>query len=127
MQRIVLSREWLGQIWVALPVGIRVAVGKSRISNQIRAVIMSHAAMGERIAIRMEEKIPRRCAAGEISFAGRIAPCSGRVPVPRFYVQFRVLPVRNGLPTCGKNLFDHRLNEKLVRSAVRQSVDSRSK
>src|ERR1700691_6319958 len=74
----------------------------------------------------MAYQIPGSRAAGEITFAPWIAPCTGRIPMPRFHVQLGVLAVRNGLPARRKNLLDCRLDEKFVSSPVRQPVDSRA-
>src|SRR6202050_5585320 len=74
----------------------------------------------------MAYQIPGSRAAREITFAPWIAPCAGRIPMPRFHVQLGILAVRNGLPARGKDLLDHWLDEKFVSSPVRQPVDSRA-
>src|ERR1700683_1835973 len=99
MQRIVLGRERLRQVWIAFPVRICVTVGEPRISDHVCAVVMCDAAMRQRVTVRMAYKIARRCASGEITFAGRITPRASWIPMPRFHVQLSVLPVRNSLPT----------------------------
>ena len=126
MKRIVLARECLRQVWIAFPICILVAVAQARVANHVGAIVVRHAAMRQRIAIRMAYQIPGSRAAREITFAPRIAPCAGRIPMPRFHVQLGILAVRNGLPARRKNLLDHRLDEKFVSSPVRQPVDSRA-
>ena len=44
--------------------------------------------------------------------------------MPGFDVQLGILAVRNRLPASRKNLLHHWLDEKFVRSPVRQPVDS---
>src|SRR5580704_4572654 len=101
MKRIVFACVWLCQIWIALPIRIQIAVGESRIANHICTVVVSDAAMRQRISVRMADGLTERCAAREITFTCSVAPSALGIPVPRFNVQLRVLAIADRLPTGG--------------------------
>src|SRR5258708_38221960 len=81
--------------------------------------------MRQRIAVGVTDHFRAwRGAADEIALPCWIAPCPLRIPVPGLDVQFRILPVRHGLPPGRQNLFDGVIDEELVGCAVRQAVDA---
>ena len=124
MKRIVFARVRLREVWIALPVGVQVAIGESRVADHICAVIVSDAAMRQRISVGMANGLTEGGAAGEITFARGIAPRALRIPVPGFHVKFGVLAVADRLPSGGEHLLDRWLDESFVRGAVREPVDA---
>src|SRR5215469_9146812 len=85
---------------------------------------MSDATMRQGIAVRMTDGIAQICAASEIPFAGRIAPGSIGIPVPRLHMQFRVLTVGDRLPAGGQDLRTCRIEVELICCAVGETVDA---
>ena len=124
MKRIVFARVRLRQVGIALPVGVQVAIGESRVADHICAVIVSDAAMRQGISVGMANGLTEGGASGEITFARGIAPSALRIPVPGFHVKLGVLAVADRLPSGGEHLLDRRLDESFVRGAVREPVDA---
>src|ERR1700722_527105 len=109
---------------IALPIRIQIAVGESRVADHICTVVVSDAAMRQRISVRMADGLTEGGASREVTFAGRIAPRTLRVPVPSLHVEFGVLAVADRLPTGGQNLLDRRFYKGLVRCSGRKPVDA---
>ena len=124
MKRIVFARVRLREVRIALPVGIQVAIGESRVADHICAVIVSDAAMRQRISVGVADGLTEGGAAREITFARGIAPSALGVPVPGFHVKLGVLTVADRLPPGGEHLLDRWLDESFVRGAVREPVDA---
>src|SRR5436305_2390945 len=76
--------------------------------------VASGAAMGQGIGPGIFDcRRPRFGSAHKISLLpGRMAPRAPRVPVPRLAVQFRVLPVADGLPASAQDFLDAALTGK---------------
>src|SRR6516164_5958989 len=74
MRGIVLAAEGLREVRVALPEGLRVAVGETRIADGIGAVIAGDAAARQRIAIGVEDRFRSRVSrADEVTTLTRAA------------------------------------------------------
>src|SRR6185369_37486 len=97
--RVVLAGERLRQVRIALPIGIGCSIRHLRISIGFGAVVAREATMGKEIPVRMTDGFAGRGVAGEVSLSARVAPRALRVPMPRFDVKFRVLTIRDRLPT----------------------------
>ena len=126
MQRVVFASEFLGQVRIALPIRVLIAVGDAAVASGIGAVVARGAAMREGIAVGVPNDLSRRVAAREISFAGRIAPCALGIPMPCLDVQFRVLSVGDGLPPRTQHAIERLRSEKLVDGGRRHAVDARA-
>src|ERR1700760_1069141 len=97
MQCILLGSEGAGQIRITLPVAFRVAIGQAR-----PAVSVSHgvATMWKRVRPGVMDRHRRLGTPGEVAILPlRIAPGTLRVPMPCLDLQFRILPVGDGLPS----------------------------
>lgn len=76
------------------------------------------------VAEGMANYFTKCCVTGEIAFSRRVAPCSFRIPVPRFRVKLRILTICHWLPAGSQNLLQHRFGENVVCSSHLQPVDS---
>src|ERR1700689_3411719 len=74
MQRIIFARVSLREVRIAFPVGTHVAVGETREALGVRPIVMRDAAMRQRVAVGMSNRITQRRAPREISLPCRIAP-----------------------------------------------------
>ena len=99
---IALPRERAREVRVALPVRARVAVGQSRVSFILRALVAGEPAPGQRVPERMADRLAEIRRTGEIS-AAAVAPGASRVPVPGLDVELRVQPVTDFSPAGGEN------------------------
>src|SRR5947209_711850 len=125
MGRIVLPGESLGEIRVALPIRVQIAVIQAREAVKFRSAISGESAVLQRISVGMADDLSRRGIASEIAFAGRIAPRSFGVPVPGLHKQIGVLAVTDNAPTGGQCLLDLIWPEERVRSIARNTVHRR--
>src|SRR5213594_1742125 len=106
MERILLFREVFVEIWITLPKRLLVAVVDSR-EAVIICLIDGIAATWQAVTVREFYRPSRRAVRSPISFMIRwIAPCSFRVPMPRFAGEFSAQPISQRLQT-GR---EHRLN-----------------
>ena len=118
-----LAREFLAEIRIALPVGVRVAVRQSRIVA-LGASIARVATMRQRISIGMAQKLRRRRASSEVTALMRgVAPRSSRIPVPCGNLQFRVLAVGDRTPSSGKRFLQNLRRVDLIDNTFRKNVD----
>ena len=121
MQRVIFASERLGEIWIALPVRVEVAVGEPRPSI---AVPPTEAAMRQRVCPRAMNFFPRLRTPHEVPFLFfGIAPLASGIPVPGLDHQFGILPVGNSLPSRTEDLFEQRIFQKLVGSPSPQPID----
>src|ERR1700746_327758 len=82
MGRIGLPGEFAGQVRIAFPEGLGIAVSNPRIAV-FGAAIARVAAVGERISVRVANGIFQLGAAGEVStLVGLVAPAAIGIPVP---------------------------------------------
>src|SRR6266576_6335319 len=79
--------------------------------------------MRQRVPMRVAYDFRRRITAREITLAARIAPSPFRIPMPRYHLQFGVLPVRYSLPTRLEHLLDGRFRKQLFDHHRRHAVD----
>src|SRR5215472_5231620 len=100
MRRVILTREPLCQIRVALPVGVDVAIVEAREAVEFRSVVAGESAMGQRVAIRMPDHLPGGSrVANEIAASRGIAPGTFGVPVPCLHEQVCILTVADDTPS----------------------------
>src|ERR1700733_2878093 len=107
MQRVAFSSEMLGEIRVALPESVEVAVGEARKTGVAGAIVAGEAAAWKRVSVGVAQALSGSGRAGEVALAAAafVAPRALRIPVPRFNGELCVLPKRNRLPArCLRNL-----------------------
>lgn len=105
MEGVILTREGLGQVWIALPVGLRVAVGQPGPAISIAA---AETPMRQWIGVGVPNRLSELFVPGEIPLLPfRIAPLAGRIPMPRLDHQFSILTIGNCLPSRSENFPHH--------------------
>ena len=117
MQRVTLSGKSLGEIGIAFPESVQIAIVQPREPNVIGAVIARSAAARQRIPVGVTDHFRRSRRAGEISFAvgnASSTPRPLRIPVPCLDGEFRILPVGDWLPSGGQSLLERRLLQIFV-------------
>ena len=102
VQGIILTGESFGQVGIALPISIGVAVSEPRVAIAIR---LRKTCVRQRIAERVTDGFSQGGVADEVAFV-TVAPGAFWIPVPRFYMELRVLAVGDGLPAGRKHLFE---------------------
>ena len=124
MRRVLFAGERLRQIGIAFPIGTEIAIGQAPVAGRVGAIVAGRASMRKWVAVGVAEHLAGLAAPGEIAFAAGIAPGSFRIPVPCLNVQFRVLSIRDRLPTGAQHALDGRFGEKLIDGRPRHTIDS---
>src|SRR6185437_16286076 len=123
--RIGVTREALRKVRIALPKRALVAIGESRVTDDISAVVAGNAPARQGIAVGMSDGVLARTRIPhEVATVAPFAPGTVGIPMPRLGVQLRILPIADGLPARGQNPLDHGAREQLVGVSVRQDVDA---
>src|ERR1700691_252227 len=108
MQRITFAGEMFGEIRVALPESVGVAVRQSREAGVVGSVVAGETSTGQCVSIRVAQSFGGNRGASEIALAIRIAavaavaPLPFQIPMPRFDSELSVLAKRDWLPTRRK-------------------------
>src|ERR1700758_4295864 len=120
---VILAGERLREVGIALPERAAVAIGQTRVTDRVGAVIARDTAARQRIAVRVDDRLGSRTRlTDEIAALPGAAPGAARIPVPGFRVQLGVLPVGDGLPPGRQHTVDGLRREQLVGGAVWQAV-----
>ena len=125
MQRIALSSEALREVGITFPERIQISVRQAREANVVSAVVARESAARQAISVGVAKHLRRSRRAGEISLTAhiaRIAPGSLWIPMPRFDGEFRVLTIRNRLPSRGQRSLQSRGQQIFVDSLCRNAV-----
>src|SRR5271157_1589206 len=125
MQRVVFAGESLGQVRIALPVGLGISIGEPRPSI---AVAAAETAMGQGRRPRAVNHFGGVVGvADEVAFLFvGIAPLPCRIPVPGLDHKLGVLAISHGLPSRAKDFFQQRVLEQMVGSTGAQAVNRRA-
>src|SRR5208337_4468548 len=128
VQRVILASEGLGQIGIALPVRVDVAVIQTREAVKLRPVVSRESAVRKGIAVGVPDHFSRRSGIShEIPFARRIAPSALGVPMPGLHEQIRVLAITDHAPPRRKDLLDLIRPKKHFGGIARYPVYGRTK
>src|SRR5271157_3546505 len=109
MQRVALAGEALGEIRIAFPESVRVAIGHPRESDVVGAIVASRSTPGQRVPVGVAQHFGGSVRASEITLAARVAPRALRIPMPRLDCEFRVLTVSDRLPARSQRFLQRRL------------------
>src|SRR3979490_1671362 len=85
---------------------------------------MRKTGVGQGMSVGVPNKIRGWGIAREVDLIARLAPCALRIPIPGFDVEFRVLPIGDGLPARGQHLLEDRVRKKLVSCRSRYAIDT---
>ncbi len=117
---IILASKRFGQVGIALPIGVGVAVSETRIAVAVR---LRKTCVRQGIAERVTNGFCEGGVADEVAFVA-VAPCAFGIPVPRFYVKFGVLAVGDGLPAGRKHGFEDRIGKNFVGRYARNAIEA---
>src|SRR5690242_8189022 len=126
MAGVVLAGECLGEIRIALPVSVEIAIIQARKAVKLGATVAGEASVLGRVAEGVADHLRRSGVAGEVSLAGGIAPCAFWIPMPSLHEQFGVLAVTDDAPAGFQNLLDLVWRKKDVGRVTGDAIDGRA-